>query len=170
MAGNYIKPKAYNRHFALNLGTAEAPNWAEIAAGISSRGTSISEGSEDFYYMNNRGSAESAATTQKISRSFSGNRFIGDPLQDAIFIERLYDMNRREVEFLEWYDNMPSEKPNGMKGKCTIVVSDDGSGDTSNRENISFSLSINGKPEKGTVTAKEEGISFTSSASPAKEE
>ena len=157
MPGTYMKPKAYNRHFALNLGTDASPDWAEISVGISSRGNSFTENTEDFYYMNNKGTAETEPTNQKISRTFSGNRFIGDKAQDAVFIDRLYDLDNREAEYLEWYDNYPEGKANGYKGKCALTVSDDGSGDTSSRETIGFGFSINGKPVAGTVTVTEEG-------------
>ena len=62
MPGTYMKPKAYNRHFALNLGTDASPEWAEISVGISSRGNSFTENTEDFYYMNNKGTAETGSS------------------------------------------------------------------------------------------------------------
>lgn len=157
MPGTYIKPKAFNRRFFINLGTSEAPKWAEIAKGISSRGTSVNEGSEDYYYMDNRGTAETVPTTQSISRTFSGNRLIGDEAQDEIFIKRLYDLNNRTVEFLDFYDALTTGA-NGWKGNGSITISDDGSGDTANRENIGFGLTLNGIPTRGTVTVDDKGV------------
>lgn len=157
MPGTYIKPKAFNRRFFINVGTAEAPKWAELAKGIASRGTAVNEGSEDYYYMDNRGTAETVPTTQSISRTFSGNRLIGDEAQDEIFIKRLYDLSNRTVEYLEFYDNQGTGA-NGWKGNASITISDDGSGDTANRENIGFGLTTNGIPTRGTVTLDDKGV------------
>ena len=98
MPGTYMKPKAYNRHFALNLGTDASPDWAGNFGGRSRLEViTFTENTEDFYYMNNKGTAETEPTNQKISRTFSGNRFIGDKAQDAVFIDRLYDLDNREA-------------------------------------------------------------------------
>lgn len=156
MPGNYIKPRAFNRRIFINIGTSIVPQWAEIAVGISSRGVTFTENEEEYYYMSERGTAEKEPTTQSISRSFTGNRFVGDPAQDSIFIDRLYELDNREVEYIEFYDNI-NDGPNGWKGRASITISDDGSGDVSNRENIGFGLSINGKPKRGTVTMKDNG-------------
>ena len=135
MPGTYMKPKAYNRRFFINIGTSDLPEWAEISQGITSRGNSFTENEEEFYYMADRGTAEKEPTTQNISRTFSGNRFIGDKAQDEIFINRIYDLDNRSVEFIEFYDNVKSG-PNGYKGNASITISDDGSGDTSARETM----------------------------------
>ena len=166
MPGTYMKPKAYNRRFFINIGTSDLPEWAEISQGITSRGNSFTENEEEFYYMADRGTAEKEPTTQNISRSFSGNRFIGDKAQDEIFINRIYDLDNRSVEFIEFYDNVKSGT-NGYKGNASITISDDGSGDTSARETIGFGLSINGKPERGTVTIGEDGAPVFSAAAAA---
>lgn len=160
MAGTYTKPKAFNRRFFINIGTSESPTWAEIAVGITSRGNSFSENEEEYYYMNERGTAEKEPSTQSISRTFSGNRFVGDAAQDEIFINRLYDLENREVEYLEFYDNI-SSGANGWKGKASLTVSDDGSGDTQNRETIGFGLAMNGKPVRGTVALTDGVPTFT---------
>lgn len=157
MPGTYIKPKAYNRRFFINIGTSMVPQWAELAVGISSRGVSFTENEEEYYYMSERGTAERTPTSQSVSRSFTGNRFIGDAAQDDIFIRRLYDLDNREVEYIEFYDNAPTGKPNGWRGKASITISDDGSGDVANRETIGFGLSINGKPEHGTAVLADDG-------------
>lgn len=156
MPGTYIKPRAFNRRIFINIGTSIVPQWAEIAVGISSRGVSFTENEEEYYYMSERGTAEKEPTTQSVSRTFTGNRFVGDAAQDAIFIDRLYELDKREVEYMEFYDNV-KDGPNGWKGRASITVSDDGSGDVSNRETIGFGLSINGKPQRGTVTIGEDG-------------
>lgn len=156
MAGTYIKPRAFNRRIFINIGTDIVPEWAEVAVGISSRGVSFTENEEEYYYMSERGTAEKEPTTQSVSRSFTGNRFIGDAAQDFIFIDRLYELDKREVEYMEFYDNVEKGKPNGWKGRASITVSDDGSGDVSNRESISFGMSLNGKPKRGTVTLGED--------------
>ncbi len=166
MPGTYTKPKSFNRRFFINIGSSMVPEWVEISQGITSRGNSFTENEEEFYYMADRGTAEKEPTTQNISRTFSGNRFIGDKAQDEIFINRLYDLENRSVEFMEFYDNV-KDGPNGYKGNASLTISDDGSGDTQSRETIGFGLSINGKPTRGTVTLSEDGVPTFTEVTPA---
>ena len=49
MPGTYLTPRAYNRRWWIDVSTNGTPEWAEIAKGISSRGNSISEQSQDYY-------------------------------------------------------------------------------------------------------------------------
>ena len=157
------KPKNYNRCFLINTGTTAAPVWVLIADGITSHGSSISESTEKYYYMDKAGVAETDVTGQDITRSFTGHRAKGDSAQDYILDTILYDLAKREVEFID-YDSGIAAGVNGWKGKATIQISDDGSGDTAARQNISFSLAINGKPTKGTVAKTESGYTFTEEA------
>ena len=150
MAGTYTKPKAYNKRFLLNIGTTESPKWVEVARGITSRGNNFSESSETYYPMDQRGTAEIETTSQSVSRTWSGFRVIGDAAQDYVFIDALHDLDKRTVEFVEYYDNV--EGVNGWKGTASITISDDGSGDTANRETIGFGLNQIGKPVRGTAT------------------
>ncbi len=160
------KPKAFNRHFCLNLGTAEAPQWMDIKEGIASRGADISEDEEKYEYMSGRGTADTESASQAVARTFSGNRFLGDPVQDAIFIDRMYNLDKREIEYLDYYDNPPASWKvggsdgigNGYKGKANLKISDDGGGDAGKRETIEFSLLYSGPPVRGTVTVDEAGV------------
>ena len=149
MPGTYIKPKAYNKRYLINFGTTEQPEWAEVARGITSRGNSFSETSETYYPMDQRGTAEIETTAQSVSRTWSGFRVIGDKFQDKVFIDALYDLDKRNVEYIEYYDNVTGV--NGWKGNGNLTISDDGSGDTQNRETIGVGLNLIGKPERGTA-------------------
>ena len=97
--------------------------------------------------MAGRGVAESEVTGVSVSRTFTGFRRFGDAAQDAV-MDRLYDLDKRKVKFIECYDNMGSGKPNGRQGEGVLSITDDGSGDAQNRENISFGLKILGTPKK----------------------
>ena len=56
------------------------------------------------------------------------------------------------------------------KRQGVLSITDDGSGDAQNRENISFGLKILGTPQKGTVTIGEDGTpTFSPQAAEAKE-
>lgn len=154
------KPKNFNRVFLVDIGTADAPKIVPIAAGITSHGSNISESTEKYYYMDQRGTAETDLTGQDVSRSFSGHRMKGDEAQDYILDELLYDIDNREIVFYD-YDESLTAGVNGWKGVATIRISDDGSGDTAARQNIAFSLAINGKPERGTVSKTESGYTWT---------
>lgn len=160
MPGTYVKPKAFNRRWWIDISANDTPEWAELAHGITSRGNSINEQSQDYYDMAGRGVAESEITGVSVSRTFSGFRVFGDSAQDAV-MDRLYDLDNRAVKFIECYDNMGSGKPNGRQGEGVLSITDDGSGDAQNRENISFGLKILGTPEKGTVTIAENKPTFT---------
>ena len=152
MAGTYVKTKVYNRHFIVNFGTADDPEFYDLIYGFSSRGNNITEDTQDYFYFSDRGTADSDTTTQTIERTFAGNRFLGDPAQDAIFIDRMYDMDKRVVQVFEYYDDKPdSYTEKDLRYNASIVITDDGSGDTASREAIAFALRLQGKPEKGTV-------------------
>ena len=157
MPGTYLTPRAYNRRWWIDVSTNDSPEWAEIAKGISSRGNSISEQSQDYYDMAGRGVAESEVTGITVSRTWSGWRVLGDKAQDTI-MDKLYRLDGRRVKFLECYDNMQAEAINGHQGFAVLSITDDGSGDANNRENISFGIKIEGTPEAGTVTISEEGV------------
>lgn len=164
MPGTYIKPKAYNRRFFIDIGTSETPKWVELARGIASRSNSFTEETENYYYMDGRGTAETDATTQTVTRTFSGNRVIGDEAQDYLFFDNVYNLDGRVVPFMEFYDNMETGKENGWKGTYTLSISDDGSGDATARETVGINASINGIPERGTVTLSD-GVPTFSPAS-----
>ena len=167
MPGTYLTPRAYNRRWWIDVSTIGTPEWAEIAKGISSRGNSISEQSQDYYDMAGRGVAESEVTGITVSRTWSGWRVLGDKAQDAI-MDKLYSLDGRRVKFLECYDNMEAEAVNGHQGVAVLSITDDGSGDANNRENIGFGLKIEGTPEAGTVTIAEGGKpTFTPAAATA---
>ena len=105
--------------------------------------------------MSERGTSDVESSSQTITRTFSGNRFLGDPAQDSIFIDRMYSLDNRQVEFMEYHDNAPTswaDKGNGYKGLANIQISDDGGGDAGSRESIEFSLLYAGRPTRGTVT------------------
>ena len=156
MPGTYITPMTWNRRWWIDLSANDSPQWAEVSVGITSRGNSINEQSQEYYDMAGRGVAESEITGVSVSRTFTGFRRFGDAAQDAI-MDRLYDLDKRKVKFIECYDNLGSGKPNGRQGEGVLSITDDGSGDAQNRENISFGLKILGTPQKGTVTIGEDG-------------
>ena len=150
-------PKNYNRRLLINLKDTEGTdNWKLMAVGISSRSNSINESTEKYYYMDKRGVAETEITGQEVSISMTGHRAVGDVGQDYILDEVLYDLDKREIEFCDYDDGVDTSttpKPaNGYRGIATLQITDFGSGDTANRQNIGFTLNINGKPEKGTMT------------------
>ena len=133
MPGTYITPKTFNRRWWIDLSANDSPQWAEVASGITSRGNSINEQSQEYYDMAGRGVAESEITGVSVSRTFTGFRRFGDAAQDAI-MDRLYDLDNRKVKFIECYDNLGSGKPNGRQGEGVLSITDDGSGDAQNRK------------------------------------
>ena len=142
-----LPPMTWNRRWWIDLSANDSPQWAEVSVGITSRGNSINEQSQEYYDMAGRGVAESEVTGVSVSRTFTGFRRFGDAAQDAI-MDRLYDLDNRKVKFIECYDNLGSGKPNGRQGEGVLSITDDGSGDAQNRENISFGLKILGTPQR----------------------
>ena len=47
MPGTYITPKTFNRRWWIDLSANDSPQWAEVASGITSRGNSINEQSQE---------------------------------------------------------------------------------------------------------------------------
>ena len=135
-------PKNYNRVYLMNLGT-DMEDWKPITVGIAATETEIEEENEDYYYMDGRGTPESEPATQKITRTFTGHRKIGDPVQDMVFD-----------------DIIDSGTPNGKRYPATVSIQNDGSGEAQMRSEISFSITKTGPSEKGTVT-KSEGNKYT---------
>lgn len=155
-------PKNYNRVMAIRAVGKEAEDYMVIAVGILSRGSSYSETTEDYKYMSGRGTSEKVLSSQEVGTSFTGHRAVGDPAQDYILDEVLYDLDNREVEFLDYDDGAPTGSPNGYHGSATLQITDPGSGDAASRQNIGFTLNYKGKPERGTVTKESGGkLTFT---------
>ena len=155
-------PKNYNRVMAVRPADKENAPYMVIAEGIMSRANNISETTESYQYLSGRGTAEKAVTGQEVGVSFSGHRKAGDPAQDYILDEVLYDIDSRDVEFLDYDDGIESG-PNGYKGRANIQITDFGSGDAGSRQNIGFTLNFQGKPEKGTVAKSADNkLTFTS--------
>ena len=152
-------PKNYNRVYLMNLGT-DMEDWKPITVGIAATETEIEEENEDYYYMDGRGTPESEPATQKITRTFTGHRKIGDPVQDMVFDVMLENLDKRAVEIIEYYDIIDSGTPNGKRYPATVSIQNDGSGEAQMRSEISFSITKTGPSEKGTVT-KSEGNKYT---------
>ena len=58
MPGTYITPKTFNRRWWIDLSANDSPQWAEVSVGITSRGNSINEQSQEYYDMAGRGVAD----------------------------------------------------------------------------------------------------------------
>lgn len=158
-------PKNYNRNMAIRqIGKEEDP-WLLIAEGISSRGSNFSESTETYYYFSGRGTAEKEPTTQEVGYTYTGNRARGDAAQDYILDTILYDLDSRQIEFLDWDDSIDvsglDAPANGWKGQGAITINDPGSGDAQSRQNISFTIDFRGKPERGTVKKDSGGTGYT---------
>ena len=69
MPGTYITPKTFNRRWWIDISENDSPQWAEVSVGITSRGNSINEQSQEYYDMAGRGVAESEITGVSVSRT-----------------------------------------------------------------------------------------------------
>lgn len=150
-------PKNYNEHLFVDFGTIDTPDWQEFCKGITSRGVDISEDTEEYYDFCGRGSPDTDVTTQTVTRNYTGYRALGDPAQDHVFLDLLYNLDLRNVRYIRYYDNPPTSwttptpRGNGWQGNGKITIADDGSGDATARQNIDFSILEEGYPTRGTV-------------------
>ena len=102
--------------------TKEEADWKPITVGIAATETEIEEESEDYYYMDGRGTPESEPATQKITRTFTGHRKLGDPVQDMVFDMMLEDLGKRDTEIIEYYDVIDAGSPNGKRYPATVSI------------------------------------------------
>lgn len=153
-------PRNFNERIFINFntGSGETAEWHELCHGILSRGVDISQDTEEYSYLCSEGSSETIVSGQTVTRNYTGHRFLGDTAQDIIFLDKLYDIGDRNVQYIRYYENPPASwatspaRGNGWQGFGTLQISDDGSGDASVRQNIDFSITENGTPTRGTVT------------------
>lgn len=162
MAALARRPKNFNRCMVIDIGTSDAPEWVLIADGISSRANNISESKDVYYYFSGRGAAESETSSQEVGVSFSGHRIVGDAAQDHVFNALLFDLDKRELSFMDYDDTIPipesGDMPvNGYKGRGSVQITDFGSGEAKSRQNIGFTINFIGRPEWGTVKKDADG-------------
>lgn len=112
-----------------------------IASGIQNVGDNSEEDIEEYYYLDGGGVAEEAINGSKMGWTFEGHREFSDPLQNLIFDELQYDLDRREGYLQITY-------PNGkvIKGPAKVSEIKDLDGDAENRTEISFNITFSGKP------------------------
>ena len=91
-------------------------------------------------------------TGNQRSFAISGDRYIGDPVQDFIFSHDIkYGTGNKVITDYVYFCLLNGK---GEKGKVSIIINSDGSGDAGNSAEIDVELKKNGKnPEEYTYTA-----------------
>lgn len=112
-----------------------------IAKGITGVDPDNNEETEDTYYFDGGGAAETDVTGYKLSYAFEGHRNYGDPAQDYIMGLATKTGPERKVDFTV-------TEPNGDKYQGTATVSDIKlpGGDANSKGEIEFTISYDGKP------------------------
>ncbi|AFE86250.1 major capsid protein gpP [Bacillus phage PBC1] len=128
----------YGYKFAVKQGTgADLP----IAKGITGVDPDNNEETEDTFYYDGNGSAETDVTGYKLSYAFEGHRNYGDPAQDLIMGLAIKTGPERKVTFTV-------TEPNGDKytGPATVYDIKLPGGDANSKGEIEFTIAFDGKP------------------------
>lgn len=149
MANEKTFPLNYERKFEINTTPgSDSPTWAAVAAGISNISKEGNEVIDQSQYYDGNGVASSEVTGGQPIWSFSGHRVNGDAAQDYIFSLDLTYGDGRKTTFR-------STDPDGrvVTGSCTIANISESGGDANAKDEISFEIHLNGKPEVTTASA-----------------
>lgn len=122
--------------------------WARLAAGISSADPSNNENIDQSTYLNGDGFGSSDVIGAQRTFAFTGHRDTDDIAQNYIAsIENELGDARKSTLRLTKADGSIISK------ECTIANVDFGGGDAAAKEDVSFEIHLNGKPEKTARSA-----------------
>lgn len=127
---------------------AATATWARLAAGITSADPSNNETVDQTNYLDGDGYASSLVIGAQRTIAFSGHRVYGDTAQDYIagIAEEIGSTRVTEIRVTDAKGRMVSKE-------CTVANIDFGGGDAAAKEDISFEIHLNGKPEVTDATA-----------------
>jgi hypothetical protein len=144
--------KNYEKLFLLNIAPSGTKNLSRLANGIDTFEETNNETKETKMYYNNEGYGTTISTNKSMSWTASGDRIMGDPVQD--FIAGLYYKLGGDLE--TDYESYDSEG-NKISGDCSItdiVKFGGGAGEIS-----PFGATINGNG-KPTITYATAAVDF----------
>ena len=124
------------------------PTWARIGSGISSADPSNNDSIDQSNYLDGDGYGSTDVIGAQSTIAFSGHRAVGDSAQDYIESIQTSLGSDRKTTFRQ-------TAPDGTKTQkaCTVANIDFGGGDAGAKQDISFEIHLNGKPEITPKTA-----------------
>ena len=132
---------------------AEVSDYAVVQSGISGIDPSIDSETKDSQYIRAGKSTTKTGTQRKFK--VSGDMYIGDDAQDFLLSHRMKYGTGQTVIINYVFFNMLTGK--GEKGKATVSVKEDGSGNSGENAGIEFELSKSGDaPEEYTYSSAAE--------------
>ena len=136
MAGKFNKNYAYK----FEIGESEE-TLMTIAGGITNHDTSFDEDSEDMYYYDGNGGAETVYNGLKVAYSFTGNRKFGDEGQEFIR-DKVFNLSNRNCYF-------KVTEPDGriIAGPATLGEIKISGGDTTARPDFECTIAFVGIPK-----------------------
>lgn len=126
---------------------AEVGNYAVVQIGIEGVDPSLNSETKDTQYLRAGKSSTKTATQRQFS--ISGDMYIGDEAQDFMLSHKIKYGTGQTVVVNYVYFNMLTGK--GEKGKATVAVNSDGSGNSGDNAGIDIQLSkVGDAPEEFT--------------------
>jgi hypothetical protein len=131
-----------NQYEIDTTGGSETPEWAPLAAGISTVDPSFDDETDDTVYYDGQGFSSQDVTGITASLQFTGHRKYGDPAQDYIAGLAFEVGEMRKTKF-RW------TQPDGKQitGDVTISGIKITGGDANAKSDFEFTVTFNGKPE-----------------------
>lgn len=131
----------YGYKFEIGGATSTPATALPIGEGITSVDVDNNEETEETYYYNKGGAAETDVTGFRMAYSFTGHRYYGDPAQDYVFgLATKVGPDRKTL--------LTVTEPDGSKftGPATISELQLPGGDANAKGDIEFTISFDGAP------------------------
>ena len=132
----------YENKYEINITPDGDETFEALAAGISNVSWSGNENLMQDVYYDGEGMGSTEVTGGQLVASVSGHRKVGDPAQDFVMGLQLAYGDARKTT-LKW------TKPDGRVLTCSITIAniEDAAGDANAKDDISFEMHVNGKPQ-----------------------
>lgn len=141
MAGKFILN--YENKYEIDVNpSGDAPTFEVLAAGITNVSWNGNEQLMQDVYYDGKGMGSTEVVGGQLVGSVTGHRKVGDPAQDFVMgLDLTYGEGRKTT--LKW------TKPDGRVLTCAITLANitDAAGDANAKDDISFEMHVNGKPE-----------------------
>lgn len=121
-------------------------SWKVCGDGVEAIAPAMAEEKEERYFMNGGGGKTVFKAGMTRSFKITGIKAIGDEFQDAIFAHAFKFGNDRSVQY-RYYDSVTNK---GENGNAEVIIVDDGSGGSQERQKIDIDLFVSGLPQEYT--------------------
>jgi len=135
-----------NYEYKLEIDTTplSTPTYAIVGAGISNIAKALNEVLQQASYLNDQGWGSTEVVGGQLIITLTGDRVRGDAAQDYIYSA---DVQYKFGQARHTHFRFTAPDGTGFTGNVTIANADDGGGDSTATNAISFEIHFNGKPE-----------------------